>query len=348
LVSTPASAGALVDRELGWPGWFDKQPILVQAVQMSLPIQRAHLDGLVVFLAVAELRGFRAAARHLGITPSAISQTIRTLEERIGAPLLCRTTRSVGLTEAGEQLLLHARPAIDMLSVGLDAAAGLGGDVNGRLRISVPRPSLPLLANRLLPDFFEAYPNVQLELCGEDRSIDIVEEGFDAGIRPGWLVQAGMTAVLLTPPIRFAVVGAAAFIRKFGRPSHPTELEQYHCIHLRLGTGPISDWPFVEGGQPFKVTVNGPLIVNDAETCLRAVLRGVGFGRVPISMALTYLEKGEIETVLDAYSFEGPGLTLYYPSRSQALPKLRAFAQFARARMRRDFKAGDYLPTVMT
>jgi DNA-binding transcriptional LysR family regulator len=204
------------------------------------------------------------------------------------------------------------------------------------------------LANRLLPGFLEAYPKVQLELCGEDRSIDIVQEGFDAGIRPGWLVQADMTAVLLTPPIRFAVVGSAAFVRKFGQPSHPKDLARYRCIHLRFGAGPISDWAFVEGGHPLKVTVNGPLIVNDFETCLRAVLRGVGFGRVPISMALTYLEKGEIETVLDAYAVEGPGLTLYYPNRSQALPKLRAFAQFARARMRRDFKAGDYLPTVMT
>jgi DNA-binding transcriptional LysR family regulator len=315
---------------------------------MSLPIQRTHLDGLAVFLAVAELRGFRAAAGHLGITPSAVSQTIRALEERVGAPLFSRTTRSVGLTEAGECLLLHARPAIDMLSVGLDAAAGLGGDVSGRLRISVPRPSLPLIVNRLLPDFLEAYPNVQLELCGEDRSIDIVQEGFDAGIRPGWLVQGDMTAVLLTPPIRFAVVGAAAFVRKFGRPSHPKELEQYRCIHLRLGRGPASDWAFVDDGQPFKVTVNGPLIVNDFEACLRAALRGVGFARVPISMVLTYLEKGEIETVLDAYAVEGPGLTLYYPNRSQTLPKLRAFVQFARARMRRDFRAGDYLPIIMT
>jgi DNA-binding transcriptional LysR family regulator len=315
---------------------------------MSLPIQRAHLNGLVVFLVVAELRGFRAAAGHLGITPSAVSQTIRALEERVGAPLLSRTTRSVGLTEAGERLLLHARPAIDMLSVGLDAAAGLGGDVSGRLRISVPRPSLLLMVNRLLPDFLDAYPSVQLELSGEDRSIDIVQEGFDAGIRPGWLVQGDMTAVLLTPPIRFAVVGAAAFVRKFGRPSHPKELEQYHCIDLRLGRGPASDWAFVDGGQPFKVTVNGRLIVNDFEASLRAALKGVGFARVPMSMALTYLEKGEMETVLDAYAVEGPGLTLYYPNRSQALPKLRAFAQFARARMRRDFTAGDYLPIVMT
>ena len=115
---------------------------------MALPIQRAHLDGLVVFVAVAELRGFRAAARQLGVTPSAISQTIRALEQRVGAPLLSRTTRSVGLTEAGERLLVHARPAMEMLSLGLDAAASLGDDVSGRLRINLARAVLPLLANR--------------------------------------------------------------------------------------------------------------------------------------------------------------------------------------------------------
>ena len=138
-----------------------------------------------MFLAVAELRGFRAAARHLGVTPSAVSQAIRSLEERVGAPLFSRTTRSVGLTEAGDRLLAHARPAVDMLTAGLDAASGLGGQISGRLRINAPRPSLPLLVNRLLPDFLDAHPNVHLELVGEDRPIDIVEEGFDAGIRLG-------------------------------------------------------------------------------------------------------------------------------------------------------------------
>jgi DNA-binding transcriptional LysR family regulator len=325
---------------------FDNASILVHTVQMSLPMQRTHLDGLVVFLAVAELRSFRAAARHLGITPSAISQTIRTLEQRIGAPLFSRTTRSVGLTEAGDHLLSHVRPAVDVLSAGLDVAAGLGGEISGRLRISVPRPTLTLLMNRVLPDFLEAYPRVQLELCGEDRSIDIVQEGFDAGIRPGWLVQAGMTAVVMTRPIRFAVVGAPSFIRKFGRPSHPLELQRYRCVQMRFGTGPVSDWTFANGRRPLKVNVNGPLIVNDFEISLRAALKGIGFSRVPISMALTYLENGQIETVLDGYALEGPGLTLYYPSRSQALPKLRAFARFARARMRRDFTAEDYLPIV--
>ncbi|HWW36398.1 MAG TPA: LysR family transcriptional regulator, partial [Xanthobacteraceae bacterium] len=321
--------------------------------QMSLPIQRAHLDGLVVFVAVAELRGFRAAARQLGVTPSAISQTIRALEQRVGAPLLSRTTRSVGLTEAGERLLVHARPAMEMLSLGLDAAASLGDHVSGRLRINLPRAVLPLLANRLLPDFLEAYPNVQLELCGDDNFIDIVEQGFDAGIRYAGFVPTDMIAVPLTPRIRFAVIAAASYVRKRGRPSRPRELEQFNCIQLRRSTGSIFEWDFVEDGKPVRVPINGSLIVNDVEVCLRAVLRGVGFARLPISLVMSYIEKGELETALDEYAVEVPGLMLYYPSRSQSLPKLRAFADFVQKRMRRHFRAGhyhfragDYLPTV--
>ena len=135
----PRSVAAHLGRRI----LFNNSLLLIQGVQVSLPIQRAHLDGLVVFVAVAELRGFRAAARQLGVTPSAISQTIRALEQRVGAPLLSRTTRSVGLTEAGERLLVHARPAMEMLSLGLDAAASLGDDVSGRLRINLPRAALP-------------------------------------------------------------------------------------------------------------------------------------------------------------------------------------------------------------
>src|SRR5258706_8812163 len=147
---------------------------------MNLPISRSHLDGLVMFLAVAELRGFRAAARHLGVTASAVRQSIRALEERVGTPLFSRTTRSVALTEAGQRLLTHARPAVEMLGTGLDAVSGLGAHISGRLRINVPRPSLPLLVNRLLPDFLELHPKIQLDLVGDDRLVDIVEEGFDA------------------------------------------------------------------------------------------------------------------------------------------------------------------------
>ena len=156
-----------------------------------------------------------------------------------------------------------------------------------------------------------------------------------------------MIAVPLAPRIRYAVIAAASYVRKRGRPSRPRELEQFNCIRHRRSTGSIFDWDFVEDGKPVRVPINGSLIVNDVEVCLRAVLRGVGFARLPISLVMSYIENGEMETALDEYAVEVPGLMLYYPSRSQSLPKLRAFAAFAQKRMRRDFRAGDFLPTVL-
>jgi DNA-binding transcriptional LysR family regulator len=311
---------------------------------MSLPIERSQLDGLVVFLAVAELRGFRAAGRRLGVTPSAVSQAIRTLEVRIGAPLFTRTTRSVGLTEAGERLLAYARPAVDMLTAGLEAAGGLGSQISGRLRINVPRPSLVLLINRLLPGFLDLHPDVQLELVGDDRMIDIVQEGFDAGIRLGHFVQADMIAVRLTPAEPFVVVGAPGFFERHGRPRQPQDLQNFRCILLRQSARVADRWQFSVEGQLVTIGVAGPLIADDVEACVCAALRGVGLFRLPRSIVMSYLEAGDLETVLDPTNVQIPGLSLYYPSRSTALPKLRAFVDFATKQMRRDFVAGDYLP----
>jgi DNA-binding transcriptional LysR family regulator len=310
---------------------------------MNLPIDRTHLDGLVIFSTVAELRGFRAAARQLGVTPSAVSQAIRALELRVGAALFFRTTRSVNLTEAGERLLAHVRPALDLMTTGLDAAAALGAKVSGRLRINAPRAALPLLANRLLPDFVESYPEVQLELVGEDDLVDIVEAGFDAGIRLGELVQPDMVAVRLTPPIRFVVAGAPVFFVRHGRPSQPEDLLRFSCIQLRQGAQAMRDWEFNVQGVRVQVSVRGPLIFNDVEMCIRSVLRGMGLFQLPLPLAKHYIEAGQLETALDEYSMEVAGLSLYYPSRSQSLPKLRAFVEFARDRMHRDFDSVDYL-----
>ncbi len=294
-----------------------------------------------MFLAVAELRGFRAASRQLGVTPSAVSQAIRGLEARVGAPLFTRTTRSVGLTEAGERLLAHARPAVEMLTAGLEAAGSLGSQIGGRLRINVPRASLPLLINRLLPGFLDLYPDVQLELEGEDGLIDIVAEDFDAGIRLGHLIQADMIAVRLTPAEPFAVVGTSAFFAKHGRPGRPQDLPEFRCILLRQGAGLLDRWQFTVAGQDITVGVAGPLIVDNVEAAIGAALRGVGLFRLPRSIVMHDLEQGTLESVLDRNAAKIPGLFLYYPSRSTALPKLRAFVDYATKQMRRDFRPDD-------
>jgi DNA-binding transcriptional LysR family regulator len=297
-----------------------------------------------MFLAVAELRGFRAAARHLGVTPSAVSQSIRSLEARVGTPLFSRTTRSVALTEAGQRLLAHARPAVEMLGTGLDAVRGLGAHISGRLRINVPRPSLPLLVNRLLPDFLELHPKIQLDLVGDDRLIDIVEEGFDAGVRLGHMVQMDMVSVWLTPPERFVVVGAPTFFARYGRSLHPRDLQNFRCILLQQSAQMLDHWQFVIDGKQTTVRIQGPLVINDVEACIRSALRGVGLFWLPRSLVMHHIEQEELETVLDQNSVEVPGLSLYYPSGSKSLPKLRAFVDFAVNRMRRAFQASDYLP----
>jgi DNA-binding transcriptional LysR family regulator len=235
-----------------------------------------------------------------------------------------------------------------MLTAGLDAASHLGGEITGRLRINMPRPILPLLVNRLLPDFLDAHPNLELELVGEDRPIDIVEEGFDAGIRLGNFVQIDMVAVWLTPPERFIVVGAPALFRKHGRPTFPHDLQDFRCILLRQSERALDHWQFVIGGERITVGVGGPLVINDIEACIRSALRGVGLFQMPHSLAMSHLESGALQTVLDPYCREVPGLSLYYPSRSQSLPKLRAFVEFATQRMRRKFEPGDYSPSPST
>ena len=322
----------------------DNSLIAKQAVQKPLPIQRGHLDGLVVFLAVAELRGFRAASRHLGVTPSAVSQVIRSLEQRIGASLISRTTRGLSLTEAGERLLSHARPGIEMLSAGLAAAATMAEEVTGRLRINSPRSTLPLLTNRLLPDFCEMYPRVQLELIGEDRLVDIVAEGFDAGIRRSDFVPPDMIAKRLTPSIRFVVVGTPLYFQRFGRPLHPNDLGRFPCVQMRRSSSAMFDWEFTSGNERTKIQVGGPFISNDVQTVIRAALRGVGLARLPVSLVMSHLVRGEMEAVLDEFAVEEPGLMVYYPKQNHTLPKLRAFADFACSRLRKDFEPTDYLP----
>lgn len=313
---------------------FNNERVSEHGVSVGLTIKSTHLDGLVVFLTVAELRGFRAAARRLGMTPSAVSQRIRSLEERVGVSLFSRTTRSIALTEAGERLLAHTRPALQMLGAGIEAASGLGDEVSGQLRINAPRAALPLFIERLLPGLLEAHPKLRVELVGEDRRIDIIEEGFDAGIRFGHLVEPGMIATPLTPPDRYVVVGAPSYLQKSGRPRHPEELEKFSCIGFCLSPQSVEAWRFMIDGKPVLFRVGCQLTTNDIEASLRAALRGVGLFLVARSVVLGYLQTGQLETVLDAYSVELPGLSLYYPSQSRSLPKLRAFLEFARSGLR--------------
>lgn len=294
-------------------------------------IARNQLDGVEAFLRVAERRSFRAAADDLGLSPSAISQTIRALEARVGVPLLTRTTRSVGLTEAGERFLEQALPAFTGLTAAFEAARSFGERPAGLLRLNVPRAAIPFLIEPVIEGFAAAYPDVEVEICGEDELIDLVERGFDAGIRMGDYLEADMIGIRLTPPFRLIVAGAPAYFAQHGRPSVPADLRRHRCIRSRApSTGAILRWHFDVAGQPLEIAVGGPLIVNDLDVSKAAALRAVGLAYLAEPLVAEPLADGLLELVLEDYAAWSPGAYLYYPSRTQMLPKLRAFIDFIR------------------
>jgi len=287
----------------------------------------------MAFLRVAERRSFRAAAPELGISPPALSQIIQKLEARVGAPLLSRTTRRVGLTEAGRRFLTLARPAVDSLMSAFDQAQTLGAQIKGLLRINVPRPMVPFLADGFVRDFCDEYPEVELEIFAEDRLVDIVEEEFDAGIRLRELIDTDMIAVRLSPPFDYLVVGSPKYLSRHGRPKRPEDLREHRCIRSRRSSrAAIYRWEFLQNKREYAVSVSGPLIVNDPALNVSSAALGLGLAYTAAPIAMPFIERGELETVLKEFCPSSPGVFLYYPSRAQALPKLRAFIEFARKR----------------
>src|ERR1700758_4262311 len=211
-------------------------------MKQNFTVRQGALDGVEVFLSVAEHRSFRRAAAELGVTPSAVSQTVRVLEERIGAALFTRTTRSVGLTEAGERFLSRAKPAFEELIAASQIARGLGQRPTGLLRLSVPRAVVPILLEPLIASFCRAYPEIEVEIAANEALVDLAAEGFDAGIRLGQFVAADMVAVPLTPPIRFVIVGSPAYLARRKQPERPDDLRQHACLRLRRSTGALAPW----------------------------------------------------------------------------------------------------------
>jgi DNA-binding transcriptional LysR family regulator len=245
---------------------------------------------------------------------------------------------------AGQQLLSHARPAADLFQAGVNAARDLGEQPSGHLRINAPRPTISLLVNHLLPEFHEAYPRISLELFGDDELVDIVDRGFDAGIRLGHTIEVDMVSIWLTPPEKYVVVGAPSFFAKHSMPTKPEDLPNFPAVLQRRNGRVMRNWEFSRSGQNFRVGVDGPLIVNDYESCIRAAMRGVGLHYTVRSLARSYVEHGSLIGVLEDYAREVPGLSLYYPSRSQSSPKLRAFVKFATKRLRQEIPADAFLP----
>src|SRR5215468_498882 len=209
-------------------------------MKQNFTVRQGALDGVEAFLTVAQYRSFRRAAAELGVTPSAISQAIRALEARLGAALFLRTTRSVGLTEAGERFLSRAKPAFEELVAASDVARDLGQRPSGRLRLSVPRAVVPILLEPLIASFCQAYPAVEVEIAASEELVDLAAEGFDAGIRLGQFIAADMVAVRLTKPFRFVIVGSPDYLVRHGRPKRVDELRHHACLRMRHSDGSVA------------------------------------------------------------------------------------------------------------
>lgn len=289
---------------------------------------RGHLlDGVEAFIIVAELRNFRAASRQLRISPSALSQKIRAMENRIGVPLLTRTTRNVGLTQAGQIFLERARPALNDLTAAYDTTRNLG-EPAGLLRLQMPRGVIPLLIEPILSGFCDAYPKIDLEIDASESPANLVHAGYDAGVQLGEHLDADMIALRLTDPILFAVAGSPRYFETHGRPSRPSELRGHDCIRVRLGDGSLGQWAFADSGSIYEITVEGRITTNDYNLALNASAQGLGICYCARSTIEDKVMSGELEIILPDYTPSSSGVFLYYPNKSQALPKLRAFIDY--------------------
>lgn len=283
-----------------------------------------QLDGLLAFVHVAERRGFSAAARSLGISPAALSQAVRALELRIGAPLLVRTTRSVSLTEAGERLLSRSASGLREAIAAIDEARAGSSEVTGRLRLTVPRLAVPLL-EPVLPSLLRGHPRLEVEIDVDDQRVDILARGYDAGIRLSEFVERDMVAVRITPPFQFVVVGTPRYLRARGRPARPRDLLAHDCIGFRSATtGAVYPWEFERNGKQLQIALRGPVVTNDSMLMIGAAKAGLGLAYVSELQTAAEVKAGRLEVVLADYTPRVPGFFLYFPRRAQRMPKLRA------------------------
>ena len=294
-------------------------------------VEPSLLPALAAFACVARHASFRRAAIELAVSPSALSQTIRSLERRLGSRLLQRTTRRVGLTESGQRLLQDTAPALARIGQALRSVEENRDVATGQLRITAPRFAIEHLLLPHLPAFHAAYPQVEVELAMQAAMIDVVGDGFDAGIRLGESLADGMIAVPLGAALRWVVVASPGYLQRHGMPDTPEALIGHACLRHRSSSGRVMAWEFSREGRDFTLDVSGPLLLNDSTLALQAARDGMGLLQVFEAIADADVQAGRLQRVLDAWQPPFAGFHLYYPSREQLAPKLRVFIDFMRA-----------------
>jgi len=294
---------------------------------------REDLSGLRALLCVAEKRSFRGAAAELRVTPSAVSQIVRALEERVGVRLLQRTTRSVGLTEAGEHFVAQVKPALHGIDVAFESLGELRGRPSGLLRLTMLRTGYTDVVKERLAPFLAAYPDIRIDLSLDEALSNVVAEGFDAGLRLGHSLDREMIAVRVSPDQRLVVVGAPSYFARRGKPAHPRDLHDHDCINLRkITSGAVERWKFVENGKDLEIAVDGHVVTNDGAVLVDAAVEGLGLAYLFENMVSALVSEKRLARVLDRYCPQVPGYFLYYPSRINLAPKLKVLIDFLKER----------------
>lgn len=286
---------------------------------------KPSLADLTAFASIAEHRSFRRAADALGVSRSSLSHLMRTLERTLDVRLLHRTTRSVALTETGERLLKRLAPVLRDLDEALDAVSDDSGQPSGMLRINGNEAAARLLLGTVVPLFLARYPQMALDLVSEGRLIDIVEQGFDAGVRLAESVPQDMIAVRMGGDMRFVAVASPAYFAANAAPIHPDDLRQHRCIRQRLPSGKLYRWEFARHGEEIAIDVSGALTLDHSGLMVEAAIDGLGIAFVPEDVARAGLESKKLAIVLEDWSPAIPGLCLYYPGSRHVPAGLRAF-----------------------
>ena len=298
-------------------------------------MKRDDLYDLAAFSIVAEQKNFTRAAAELGMSQSALSHAIKSLEARLGVRLLSRTTRSVSATDAGERLLRSLRPALEEIALSVDAVGAMSGTASGTVRVTATAHSIRAAVMPRLSDFFASHPDIRVDMIVDDNLTDIVAERIDAGIRFGDIVEKDMIAVRISPDVPTTVVASPAYFTQHPAPETPRQLSEHRCINYRLlKTGGFYAWDFEEDGRPFQVRVEGPLSFNDSALIRQSALEGHGLAYVYKDEVAVDVAAGRLVPILEAWCPTFPGYYLYHSSRRQTPPALEALIEALRYRSR--------------
>jgi DNA-binding transcriptional LysR family regulator len=293
-------------------------------------MKSVDIGDLEVFAAIARSGSFRKAANARGVSASALSQTMRQLEEKLGVRLLNRTTRSVALTQAGERLLGRLVPALDQVQEAVDEVNSFRQTPTGTVRINAPAPAVEHILAPLINPFLKEYPEISLEIISDAAKVDIVAEGFDAGVRFGKQLARDMIAVPIGPSLRYVVVGSPDYLAKYGAPQNPADVLTHVCIRQRFPGGTIFTWEFEKARKKEAITPEGRLTLNDARHITQAAVDGLGLARVLEDFVRPSLSDHRLVEVLADWSPRIPSWYLYYPSRRHMPVALRVFLDFIR------------------